>query len=183
MIWGKQNSLNTSLEIILLDSRGSSVMTLQFFAPYFSIVISADFILKRQTFSVKCFKASGYLTTHFHRGGWFLGRSHWGIDIAARKGSPIRAAGSGIIIMADWTPDFGNIVVISHGNGFFTYYGHAMRLLVDQGFHVKKGDAIALLGSSGSSSAPHLHFEIWKNGKPIDPEQFLFVVQKEKEES
>ena len=120
----------------------------------------------------------GYLTTRFQKGGWFLGKTHNGIDLAAKKGTVIRAAGAGIVILSDWTPDFGNVVLISHGNGFFTYYAHAMRLLVDQGTQVRKGQQIALLGSSGKSSAPHLHFEIWKDGEPIDPEKFLFALKK-----
>ena len=121
---------------------------------------------------------SGYLTTHFQRGGWFVGREHYGIDIAEEKGTPIRAAGSGIVLVSNWTPDFGNVIVISHGNGLYTYYGHAMRLLAVRGAHVKKGQTIALLGSSGiTSSAPHLHFEIWKDGEPLDPEAYLYAVR------
>lgn len=120
----------------------------------------------------------GYLTTHFQRGGWYFGRDHFGIDIAAPKGSVIHAAGSGDVLMANWTPDFGNMVIIDHGHGLFTYYGHAMRLLVEQGMRVKKGQAVALLGSSGISSAAHLHFEIWKDNQPLDPEDYLFSVKK-----
>lgn len=123
---------------------------------------------------------AGYMTTHFKKGGWFIGRSHYGIDIAEERGSSIFAAGSGVVLLADWTPDFGNMIIISHGNGFVTYYGHASKLLVAQGANVKKGQAIALLGSSGISSAPHLHFEIWRNGEPLDPEEFLFSIQKKK---
>ncbi len=119
----------------------------------------------------------GYLTTHFQKGGWFARRNHFGIDIAARKGTIIKAAGSGVVLISNWTPDFGNVVVIAHGRGLFTYYAHAMRLLVEQGQQVRKGQSIALLGSSGKSSAPHLHFEIWRNGEPIDPEAFLYATQ------
>jgi len=122
----------------------------------------------------------GFLTTHFQKGGWFVARTHYGIDIAAKKGSVIRAAGAGIVLIADWTPDFGNVVLISHGRGVFSYYAHAMRLLVSQGFKVKRGQPIALLGSSGISSAPHLHFEIWKDGKPLDPEKILFALPSQK---
>jgi murein DD-endopeptidase MepM/ murein hydrolase activator NlpD len=125
----------------------------------------------------------GFLTTHFQRGGWFEGRSHNGIDIAAKKGTVIRAAGAGIVILADWTPDYGNVMVISHGNGFVTYYAHALRLLAAQGHRVRKGQPIALLGSSGSSSAPHLHFEIWKDGVPIDPEKFIFAMRRSEAET
>ena len=126
---------------------------------------------------------NGYMTTRFQEGGWFVGRSHLGIDIAAPKGTPIQAAGEGIILFADWTPDFGNVVVISHGNGLFSYYAHAMRLLVVQGLEVKRGNVIALVGSSGISSAPHLHFEIWKDGKALNPEDFIYSSQGLKEES
>ena len=118
----------------------------------------------------------GFVTTRFQEGGWFVGRSHLGIDIAAEKGTSIRAAGSGTVVFADWTPDFGNLVVIAHGNGLFSYYGHAMRLLVVQGRRIKRGDIIAHVGSSGISSAPHLHFEIWKNGKALDPENYIFAL-------
>ena len=118
----------------------------------------------------------GVLTAHFQEGAWLPGGSHYGIDIATTQGSHIRAAGAGIVLLADWTPDFGNVIVISHGNGLYSYYAHAMRLLVEQGFHVRKGQPIALLGSSGISSAPHLHFEIWKDGRPLDPEQFLYAL-------
>lgn len=119
----------------------------------------------------------GYLTTRFQRGGRFPARSHNGIDIAAKQGTVIRSAGAGIVVLADWTPDFGNVIIISHGNGYVTYYAHAMRLLVDQGTRVDKAAQIALLGSSGRSSAPHLHFEIWKEGEPLDPERFIYALQ------
>ncbi len=121
--------------------------------------------------------AGGHLTNRFQRGGWYTGRSHLGIDIAAKKGTPIRAAGDGVVLLADWTPDFGNVVIISHGGAIFSYYAHAMRILIQRGQRVKRGDTIAFLGSSGFSSAPHLHFEIWKDGRPLDPEKYLYALQ------
>ncbi|MFC1569592.1 M23 family metallopeptidase [bacterium] len=125
----------------------------------------------------------GYLTTHFQKRSWYHSRVHQGIDIAAEKGSMIRAAGSGIVVLANWTPDLGHVVIIDHGHGFYSYYGHAMRLIVSQGNKVKKGQSIAFLGSSGISSAPHLHFEIWKDGEPMDPESFLFVGRERKKQA
>lgn len=122
----------------------------------------------------------GFLTTHFQRGSWFVGHEHLGIDIAAEKGSVIRASGSGIVVLANWTQGFGNVVIIFHGNGLYTYYAHAMRLLVRQGEKVKRGHPIALLGSSGISSAPHLHFEIWKDGEPLNPEKYIYAIQSQK---
>jgi murein DD-endopeptidase MepM/ murein hydrolase activator NlpD len=123
---------------------------------------------------------NGVLTTYYNDAGVRQGRNHWGIDIAAQKGEVIQAAGAGVVLLADWTPDFGNMVIISHGMGYFTYYGHTMKALVEQGTRVKKGESIALVGSSGISSAPHLHFEIWKDGKPINPEEMLYAAQKMK---
>lgn len=121
---------------------------------------------------------NGVLTTYYNEAGVRQGRNHCGIDIAAQKGEFIQAAGAGVVLLADWTPDFGNMVIISHGMGYFTYYGHTMKALVVQGSRVKKGQAIALVGSSGISSAPHLHFEIWKDGNPINPEEMLYATQK-----
>ncbi len=123
----------------------------------------------------------GYLTTHFKKSGWYLGQSHYGIDIAATKGTHIKAAGAGFVLFADWTPDFGNVVIISHGMGIYSYYAHAMRIVVEQGFHVRRGQTVALLGSSGFSSAPHLHFEIWKDGEPLDPEKFIHALHRQSE--
>jgi murein DD-endopeptidase MepM/ murein hydrolase activator NlpD len=105
---------------------------------------------------------------------------HYGIDIAAKKGSVIRAAGSGIIIFSGWNTDLGNLLIIYHGKGLFTYYAHNMRLLKENG-KVKKGEPIALLGSSGKTSTdPHLHFEIWRDGEPVDPHEYIFSLQNSK---
>ncbi|MBN2356992.1 M23 family metallopeptidase [candidate division KSB1 bacterium] len=100
---------------------------------------------------------------------------HSGIDIAAPRGSFIRAAGDGVVIFAGWTQNLGNMIILYHGNGFFTYYGHNQRLLVQRNSVVRKGENIALLGSSGESSAPHLHFEIWKDGIPLNPTDYILA--------
>ncbi|HHE64575.1 hypothetical protein DRQ00_06450 [candidate division KSB1 bacterium] len=103
---------------------------------------------------------------------------HLGIDIAAKKGSVIKAAGDGLIVFADWTPELGNLIIIYHGGNIFSRYGHNLRLLKTHGW-VHKGEPIALLGSSGrTSSGPHLHFEIWENGIPVDPVKYIFALQK-----
>lgn len=105
---------------------------------------------------------------------------HLGIDIAAKKGSVVRTAGAGIIIFSGWNTDLGNLLIIYHGDGLFTYYAHNMRLLCESG-RVKKGQPIALLGSSGRTSTdPHLHFEIWRDGKPVDPHEYIFSLQNTK---
>ncbi len=122
----------------------------------------------------------GYLTADFDPEG----HRHYGIDIAAQRGSLVRAAGAGFIVFADWTPELGNLIILYHGNGLFSYYGHNARILKPQRTWVRKGEPIGIVGSSGESSGPHLHFEIWLNGKPQDPKEYLlaFARQAEKPE-
>jgi murein DD-endopeptidase MepM/ murein hydrolase activator NlpD len=98
---------------------------------------------------------------------------HRGIDIAASRGSMVRAAADGVVIFAGWTQDLGELLVLYHGNGYRSYYGHNQRLLVERNSLVKKGEPIALLGNTGQSTAPHLHFEVWKDGVPLDPKNYL----------
>jgi murein DD-endopeptidase MepM/ murein hydrolase activator NlpD len=123
---------------------------------------------------------NGVMTTRYRESGTQARRNHRGIDIAAPKGTVIQAAGSGVVLFSDWTPDLGNLVIVSHGMGYMTYYAHAQKSLVEQGMRVKKGQPIALVGSSGISSAPHLHFELWKDGESINPEEFLYAAQRER---
>ncbi|MFQ5863721.1 MAG: peptidoglycan DD-metalloendopeptidase family protein [bacterium] len=117
----------------------------------------------------------GFLTTDFDKESWFVPKTHAGLDIAAKKGSVIRAAGSGVVIFANWTFDLGNLIIIDHGGEILSYYGHNQRLLKNEKDYVKKGEPIALLGTSGRSSGPHLHFEIWKDGAPVDPKEFILA--------
>jgi len=105
--------------------------------------------------------------TRSHLGG--AGADHPGIDIAVPTGSYVRAAGGGAVVEAARDPDYGLFVLIDHGNGVRTRYGHASYLVSDRGWTVRRGEVIALSGSTGRSTAPHLHFEILKNGRPIDP--------------
>jgi len=115
----------------------------------------------------------GVLTTEFSRSKEFPFRSHPGIDIAGKRGSVVLAAGDGQVVFANWTYVWGNLVIIHHGDNVFSYYGHNDRLLAHDRTFVKKGEPIALLGNSGISSGPHLHFEVWKDGEAIDPRQIL----------
>lgn len=95
--------------------------------------------------------------------------SHPGLDIAVPMNSYVRAAGPGVVTKAGTDPVYGEYVLIDHGHGFETLYGHAARLLVKPGDQVNRHEVIALSGSSGQSSAPHLHFEVRLDGKPVDP--------------
>jgi murein DD-endopeptidase MepM/ murein hydrolase activator NlpD len=94
---------------------------------------------------------------------------HPGIDIAIPMGTPIRAAGGGTISDTGFDAEYGLFVLIAHPDGYQTRYGHASRILVSNGDEVSAGQVIALSGSTGRSTAPHLHFEIRRNGKSIDP--------------
>ena len=119
----------------------------------------------------------GILTTDFYEADWFFPHRHLGIDIAASTGTPVRAAADGVVLFANWTNDLGNLIIIDHLNDFITYYGHNQVLLKKERSNVKKGEIIAQIGSSGISTAPHLHFEIRKNGMPVDPKEYLISFQ------
>jgi murein DD-endopeptidase MepM/ murein hydrolase activator NlpD len=98
---------------------------------------------------------------------------HTGIDIAAPFGKPIMCADSGEVIYSGWWDGYGKAVVIDHGRGYTTVYGHMSRILVDTGQKTGKNQVIGLVGSTGFSTGPHLHFEIRYNGKPVNPLPFL----------
>ena len=99
---------------------------------------------------------------------------HFAVDIALAKNTPIKAMLNGTVIFADWTPTTGNVIIIRHNNGFISVYKHAASLTKSQGDVVKTGEVIALAGSTGQeSTGVHLHFELWKDGYPIDPTQFI----------
>jgi len=98
---------------------------------------------------------------------------HTGIDIAARRGRLIRAAYSGKVIKSGWMGGYGKIVIIKHRNGYQTRYAHCSKLLVKKGQYVKVGQKIAKIGATGSATGPHVHFEVRKNGKPVNPIKYL----------
>jgi murein DD-endopeptidase MepM/ murein hydrolase activator NlpD len=98
---------------------------------------------------------------------------HYGIDLAAPEGLPVYAAASGTIESAGEDKIFGRLIVIDHGNGFKTSYGHNSKLLKKAGDHVQRGNIIALSGNTGISTAPHVHYEIQHNGTTVDPAAFL----------
>lgn len=101
-------------------------------------------------------------------------RPHYGIDISARRGAPVLATAAGTVRNAGWENGHGNFVEIDHGNGLKTTYSHNSRILVKDGQRVKRGDTIALVGSTGFSVAPHVHYEVHENGSPIDPLRYIF---------
>ena len=94
---------------------------------------------------------------------------HGGIDIVALEGTPIRATSSGVVVFSGWTYEMGNLIIIYHGDDYITHYGHNQQNIISRLDIVKKGDIIGYVGNTGISSGPHLHFEIWKGDKSIDP--------------
>jgi murein DD-endopeptidase MepM/ murein hydrolase activator NlpD len=105
--------------------------------------------------------------------GMRWGRLHEGIDIAASTGTPIWAAAAGTVIHTGWLGGYGNLVVVDHGNGLATAYAHASAILVAVGQQVSQGETVSLVGSTGNSSGPHLHFEVRVNGIAVDPLLYL----------
>lgn len=101
-------------------------------------------------------------------------KGHLGVDIAAAYDSRIKASGPGVVIFEGWKEDFGTMVEIDHGYGFVTRYGHCSRAIVHKGDLVERSQTIAFVGSSGRSSAPHLHFELLKDGRETDPMIFIY---------
>lgn len=100
-------------------------------------------------------------------------RPHEGIDVVAPVGTPILAPGAGTVVSAERETGYGNTVVIDHGHGIITRYAHASRLLVRPGQRVARGDRIALVGNSGLSTSPHLHYEVLVNGQPVNPLRYV----------
>jgi len=115
---------------------------------------------------------SGRITDRFGSFQYWRGQRHQAVDIGASSGTAIYAAASGRVSTATYNSSYGNYVVIEHANGYSTLYAHASSLLVQAGQSVAKGDIIARVGSTGVSTGPHLHFEIRRNGTPVDPLQF-----------
>ena len=118
----------------------------------------------------------GWVTSHFgNRTSPFSGilKFHEGLDIAAQTGTPVMAPADGVVIKAGFGTGYGNMVEISHGYGIKTIYGHNSRLNVKAGQRVRRGDVISYVGDSGSSTGPHLHYEVRLNGLPVNPVKYL----------
>lgn len=105
-----------------------------------------------------------------------ISSSHYGIDISGFKNSPIKSVLNGVVLFSDWSTETGNTIIVQHPNGMTSVYKHNSSLLKEIGDFVKQGEAIAIIGNTGTlTDGPHLHFELWKNGIPINPLNYIEV--------
>ena len=117
---------------------------------------------------------SGIITSRFGVRSSIRSSAHTGLDIANSRGTPIKAAASGTVTFAGWKGSYGNLIVVSHGNGVQTYYAHCSALYATAGKTVSQGQTIAAVGSTGNSTGPHLHLEIRVNGVAYNPQRYLY---------
>lgn len=112
---------------------------------------------------------TGNITQQFN-----IAEKHFAIDISQSIGTPVKAIEDGRVIFSEWTTDTGYVIIIEHGTGFISIYKHNGALLKEQGDFVKSGEAIASIGSTGElTTGPHLHFELWYHGYPVDPLNYI----------
>lgn len=98
---------------------------------------------------------------------------HTGLDIATKPGKPVMATADGIVSYSGWSGANGNLIVIEHGFGYSTGYAHNKKIIVSIGQKVKRGDVIAYVGSTGRSTGPHVHYEVWIDSKPVNPKTYI----------
>jgi murein DD-endopeptidase MepM/ murein hydrolase activator NlpD len=119
----------------------------------------------------------GWLTSAFARERvhpiLHLARPHEGIDVTAPMNAEIEAPASGIVTQVSWVEGYGNMLTIDHGYGLVTRYAHCSKILVARGARVKRGQKVAHVGSTGLSTGPHLHYEVWVNGRPVNPMKYV----------
>ncbi len=127
---------------------------------------SADLPLEQMYFITPIM---GEISEHFERE-----KKHFGVDILAPKNTPAKAILPGWVILAEWNVNTGNTIIIQHPNNVITLYKHNSSLLKETGDFVKAGEAVAIIGNTGEqTSGPHLHFELWHNGQPVNPEKYI----------
>ena len=115
----------------------------------------------------------GFVSQSFSEGASSTHQGHTGLDVAAPVQTAVHSTADGLVVFSGWHHPYGNLIIISHGNGYFSLYGHNVQNLVKEKQRVKRGELIALVGETGVTSGPHLHFEIWKDGKVVDPAFFI----------
>ena len=106
--------------------------------------------------------------------GFDIGEKHFGVDVPAVTNTPVKAVSDGRVVLSEWTIDTGFVVVLEHSFNLISVYKHNSSGLVSQGDYIKSGQAIALSGNTGElTTGPHLHFELWSNGNPVDPLEYI----------
>lgn len=121
--------------------------------------------------------AKGWLSSYYgYRADPFTGKKkfHHGVDIAGKSGTSVLAAASGLVTWAEKKGGYGYLIELDHGSGYVTRYGHNKEIVVKQGDVVKQNDVIAKMGSTGHSTGPHVHFEVLRHGKKVNPRQYLY---------
>jgi len=116
---------------------------------------------------------AGVLSRRFSRRGWPEALDHPGIDLACALGAPVYAAASGTVLFSDWTRVWGNLVILYHGEGMCTWYGHLEAPLPELGRYLGRGELLGLAGSSGTDEGAHLHYAVQRDGQPVDPMRYL----------
>jgi murein DD-endopeptidase MepM/ murein hydrolase activator NlpD len=112
---------------------------------------------------------AGIVTTEFN-----IKDEHYGIDIVSKNNEPVKSVAEGTVIFSDWTQESGNVIAIQHRGNMVSVYKHNSALLKKVGNFVTSGQVIAIIGNTGEfTTGPHLHFELWYNGNPVDPEEFI----------
>jgi murein DD-endopeptidase MepM/ murein hydrolase activator NlpD len=159
---GKKHSIYLNSDERYYDEKGAQVEGFLLSRPVKNARISSKFTKRRYHPILKRYRA------------------HLGIDYAARRGTPIMAAGSGKIIFAGRTRGYGNLIKIRHSDGYMTLYAHqkSFRRGIKRGKHVKQGQIIGYVGTTGLSTGPHLHFGLYKNGRAINPARVVRVTSK-----
>jgi murein DD-endopeptidase MepM/ murein hydrolase activator NlpD len=139
---------------------------------YTYAILKPHYLLKHMQPRGMIRPAAGWVSRRFILGGDGA-TVHPGIDIAAPKGTPVRCALDGTVISAGWDDIYVNLIEIEHNDSLSTLYGHNEKMLVKEGEYVTTGQVIASVGSTGRSTAPHLHFEVMVGGTPVDPETYV----------
>ena len=121
----------------------------------------------------------GFVNAGFKIREGLFSQDHLGIDLSSIEDRVVKAAGRGYVIFSDWTYRYGNTIIIDHGNGYLTVYGHNEQNLVAQRQVVDRAEPIAVMGNTGISEGAHLHFEIWHKGVPLDPATFIIELQEQ----
>ncbi len=151
-----------------LDSRGEQLSVLE------TMLMSRN--LQDQVYPTGRPIKKGWISSYFGmRNDPFTGKRehHKGVDFAGKEGSDVIAVADGVVTWSGDRYGYGNMVEITHGNGYVTRYGHNKSILVKVGDKVSKGDALAKMGSTGRSTGPHVHYEVLKNGHPVNPNKHI----------